>query len=383
MNNSIQNSKINIFLFLLFIFITFFLILNLTSLDRVICNVFMVVSGYLCFFLYMIKKNNAKGIFCLILYALFMFALGCICKLINNNQSWQFLIGIIAYAGIAMVLLEEKISYNIFKNVYYITVVWYILRYFLGLAARDQFIKDGTYSTDMVLLLLYILMAYAAQEEQKKIGVMPVILGILPVFFSLKRMGIIIWGLLMIYQMSYDGRCKKLAIGGKKIVFLLAMVFLSYYIAANLFENYYVQFAERFAKDGVTISGLANSRAGIWTSYVQQLNNLQNLIWGVPFSNSYILLVYHKNVHNSILNCHATVGIIGLLVNVLLIIKAMIWYARNKKLYIAGLSAILLARGMSDYLYWFSWGDIIMSVLIFYPIIAKTGGNKYGKDAYL
>lgn len=382
MSINIGYSKTKVSLVGLFIFTVFFCLLNLSSLDSTICNIFMVASGCLCFISKADTRRMSEVKSKILLYVIFMFTLGCICKFVNDNRSWQFLFGVVAYAGIAMVIIEEEIGFNTFKRVYYIVVVWYTLRYLLDLASRGVFIKDGVLSTDIALLILYILMVFAAQREQKKVGNLPVMVGMLPVFLSLKRMGMIIWTILAAFQMSYDEEHNKFVIG-RRIILIMATFILAYIIAANVFENYFIQFANRFYGDGITVLGLADSRMGIWAGYVHQLSDFKYLLFGAAFSNSYILQIYFGNVHNSLLNCHATVGLAGLFVNLLLVAKAIISYTKNEKLFIAGLLTIIFIRGMSDFVFWFNWGDIVLNVLIFYPIATKMVGYNNAKNAYL
>lgn len=176
----IQNTiKVNVQVILLFIFTIFFYLQNMTMLSTTLCNLMMVAAGSGCFF-YEIscKKNGITST--VILYTIIMIILAFLCKSVTNNKSIQFILSIVSYSGIALVLLYEDINPKIYKKAYYIAVVWYVMRYLLGLAnqyiiavnGKEQniFVKGGVLSTDIVLLMLYLLMAVTCYSKGEKVG---------------------------------------------------------------------------------------------------------------------------------------------------------------------------------------------------------------------
>lgn len=375
--------KVRIPIALLFLFILFFYLQNFTMMSTTLCNLIMAVSGAACF-LYEAgnRRNNTTRY--MILYTIAMISLSFLCKSVSDNKSIQFIVTIMSYSGIAMALLYEDIKPDVYKKIYYIAVFWYIVRHLLGLAnqyavadEKNQYIfnKGGALSTDIVLLILYLLMAAAYYRKQEKVGYIPVLLGAIPVFLSLKRMGIIIWLLLVFFQLLYDEKKARFKIA-KAIPLIVIVMFAAYYLATTIFSSFLQRFIERFAKDGVSISGLADSRLGIWKAYIQNLFHIETFVFGVSFEVEEILRIYRGNAHNVILNCHATVGIFGVMMNLLLSIRAFWGYIKSKYYYLAGLAIIFFLRGMSDYVFWFNWGDIVWLLFIFYPQIYDIKGTR-------
>ena len=115
--------------------------------------------------------------------------------------------------------------------------------------------------------------------------------------------------------------------------------------------------------------GLDNGpREKIWKAYFEKIeNNIEYLFIGVPIQDVPVIHDIGDNTHNSFLHLHATNGIFSFVLFLLLIIKAMIYHLRTKKILFAIMLLVIFARGMSDKFIFGQYGMPILLYLVLYP----------------
>jgi len=190
-----------------------------------------------------------------------------------------------------------------------------------------------------------------------KIKLWPGLVSMLISLLMIGRGGIIASGLLLFSVSSlkyyFENKIKrlKLIVGSLLLVVALMIFFGSYFI------EFMGHSLERFNKMGT----VSTQRAFIFHEYMRLLTfDFKNFMFGFPLDD-YVFKLFDLNLHNSYLSLHYFLGGFGLIV-IFLIFKCL--FTRGMLLYRC-LLLVLLVRGVSDQIFFFSFNDVIIFYLIF------------------
>ena len=118
--------------------------------------------------------------------------------------------------------------------------------------------------------------------------------------------------------------------------------------------------------------GLESKRTAIWSDYVSKsFSSFGNWFFGSHISGTQLLNLYSENLHNSFLMLHAKYGMVVFLMVIILIIKSIVAYVKDRNFYFLSAMFICLFRMSFDYTNFNGLLDTIFLVLLLYPSYSK------------
>lgn len=297
-----------------------------------------------------------------LLYCLFVLLSGLINHiLVGNCELITPVYSVLMAGGIAYVMNIHKCNFFM-SIVNYSIVSLYHLYYFV----TNEFSLNGIYSNrsinyvSVVFLLMLLYYHIASIGNEKKVSVIP---GIIATFFSYVaqgRGGIIAISLyLVLYYCVYYLKGKQIKVIIRNMIIIgISIIYIMYLYNHGYFETVFIRFSN--------ISKTSNSiRAIIINEYLSNsTNSFKNLVFGVPYKTVSYLEMYDRNTHNSYINGHELFGLPYLLVNFYIIANLLYSSLKNKKWDIFIIFIVIFVRAMTDLVFSYFYGDIILYLCI-------------------
>ena len=347
-----------------FVYFVSFAILETTPIRSFVMTMVCMIMGGAGLVYTIYPKVKKIHIFQLIfLFSLYVIGVGCNIFTENRNVvqlSYPFL-----FAGIGFLVFSHKIKSRTYFILYMLSFVLYILNYWLGGVGRDIILGQGHVSIDIYFLIIYVFMTVEKIEEGRSISIWDCLPGFFASVTDAKRMGMIVWGGIVIINLFFlfgKNEVKIRKTGIVYITFVIGVVWLALEYT-TLFE----QVIYRFILDGVSVEGFTASRAVIWEQYINATQEWE-IITGVPIDMVPYLVHYKGNCHNLLFQCHMIYGLLGIMVFLFMIYIVCKNNIKNKRFYLMFLFLILIARSVSDYVVLGNYGD----AALFYIMLFST-----------
>jgi hypothetical protein len=220
------------------------------------------------------------------------------------------------------------------------------------MASRNVFSVIAITSTVLVYLI--------SIKQNEIIYIWPAVITFLISVLSVGRSGIItslflLIGLIYIY-INKRGLKFRLVMLFCILVPCIFIIILKYNEFIMIFDN--IDTLSHLTKDGFESA----ERSEVLSSYLSNLNFL-NFFTGVNYSNIFIFQHLEMNPHNSFIRFHYFTGIVSIIFFIYCF-KASYYYFRSTKLVFI-IFLTLLLRGWTDAIFFFSFYDFLIYLLIF------------------
>ncbi|MBP5469915.1 MAG: hypothetical protein J6Z11_11810 [Candidatus Riflebacteria bacterium] len=325
----------------------------------------LVLCGSVGLFILVFRHIRRNSILWAILTILFI--TGSYNYLIIKSISLGDIVSNILYFGVIVVMFTYPLTYKQSFFTYYIIISIFLFGFFRGIKTHEVLTSSGNYISVIMILsasLYYITIQYT-NRNLGLIDFVPSLLSFLLSVWARGRGGIICSALLLLLMTIYYLRnfLKKDA----KRYFFVGLLVFSIIFCFILYEINPINAFMGLGK--LSSRGLDNGpREKIWKAYFEKIeNNIEYLFIGVPIQDVPVIHDIGDNTHNSFLHLHATNGIFSFVLFLLLIIKAMIYHLRTKKILFAIMLLVIFARGMSDKFIFGQYGMPILLYLVLYP----------------
>lgn len=338
--NKIKFADILVMSFILLQIIRYFGIIPISM-----ANVLYVILGLISM-MYVINKKGIKSQSRVLIYIYILTFFGLIGSLANGNIDFQEMFWPIAFSGIALVLLNFKINYNFSRFIYFTTATILIFQIMLSGSASNLETVASRNTISVFILITFSIYAISSYSNNKKITVIPVIIGIIVTVMAVGRSGILSLALLLIFFIifEFDGMHHRIRLSYKtliQIIFALIIIIYSGGVMEKFMSDMLLNFEQR---------GLESVRTIIWSDYISKtLNSLKYIVFGAPIEGTPVLNRFSSNLHNSFLMLHAKYGMVMVITLVIYVIKSLINFIKVKNYLFFSIFVVLLFRMQFDY----------------------------------
>lgn len=324
----------------------------------------------ICYLKYIHKNISISNSKIFIFFAFMTFCFW-ISHLHNNNVNYYGLVYNLILFPISVLMLNIKLEIHMMKSLFWSYTFYLIFCFLIQKNPNDYF--ETSSRNYISVVYIYILCILIFSEQVKKLSY---IYFIIPVVFSViavGRGGILCTTLFFAGRVFIDIVSEKNIY--KKIIFVLIVSAVIVCFSILIFKSNSLQltFFSRFTNEGFH----DNARNTIWGRYYTLAkSDVWNAFLGARINDDrYLEKQVTGNLHNSFFSMHSRFGLVFLLLNLFLLLRAGIFYIQKKKyLFILALFIFLL-RGMTDILFATFWGDIIWWYFLFYPYFYNYNTN--------
>ncbi len=287
---------------------------------------------------------------------------------------------------LAIFFLLDEVDERAFAISVYINSLFVLIKLLQnGVKGR---VYDG-YSNNYVSILLLspaVLYYAVCSARGRKCSVFPATITCVLSFLMGGRGGVLSTGILLMgvilhkYFKDRESRRERVILG---IILCIVLVPMMVYGIMSIFQNessdlYIVDRFTRFGMEG-------GQRIDIWNEYLGDLGlSWKYFVFGVDQSILYWAQPFEGNLHNSFMFVHAYLGIVGFVVFVVLMIRAMVKAIKSGKwLYFCAILTFAF-RGFTDHVFGANRISAIIIALIFLPdFIDLNESGSHEQDSVL
>ena len=333
-----------------------------SSLPYTVGLIFVGAIGLLILLLNRVPRKD-------ILYIIIVIFLitGVLNLLLVRNSDYRELLSDTLYMGMVILMIMYPMTYKQSFIFFYVYIATFLIGYIMGTGTHYFLTSSGNYISVLIILAasIYYMTIQLSDHRFTAIDILPALLCFLISIWAKGRGGIlsclILLALVTIYNsLNFAGK------GAKR--FLLLACFLvvvgGYFLIGN------VSFLDAFLNLGKwRYRGFdTTSRQVLWSAYNEKVQeNFLHIFIGAPLNQISLIHSLNNNTHNSFLQLHATNGLIAFVLLIALLIKAFIYFLKNKRTLFAIVLLVVFVRGMTDKFIFGQYGMPILMYLILYP----------------
>lgn len=274
---------------------------------------------------------------------------------------------ILVYLSTACILTCKSVNRKVGLAIFYgvaICIVYEFLR-----IGSMRFLNGMSENSISIILIISILPYLSTFRDEKETpSVLPMLFCLILCILSVGRGGIIMGALLVLcfsLKIIFDN---KHASGLNILICMIAIIA----IAGTLFlGNFLTPYLYKFASISEILTD--SSRKMIWSEYLgQSLKNIRYLLFGFPSSQSLMIYSYKNNMHNSFINTHVLMGIIGVIIVIGGLFRSVKYLFKTRKWNILIFLFVFVVRSFTDWVFPLQMGSVALYYLILLPIIEAS-----------
>lgn len=283
--------------------------------------------------------------------------------------------------GITFIMLIHQWTYRHGSFIFYVSAA--IMAYEMNASAVRRILVSST-NYISILMILAAAFYYASIEldgrKMRLIDILPAAICFSISIWARGRGGILSTAILLtlmlvIYmQTLVDKRARRAVLF---FIVLLAIVALLIIQDVNILDSF-------MSLGKWDTRGADNSeRILIWGDYISKVQeSFVFFLFGAPLKDIPVIYSAGENCHNSFLQLHAYNGIFMFFTFLVLLIRSLIFYWKNRRFVSLAMLATIVIRGMSDKFIFGQYGMPIMLFFVLYPIIAKQQYGNINNEEY-
>ena len=362
----------------LFYFANLYRMTNHSALPYLAMMAICGIAGVLCVLFGKIVRRDVIFICFFVLF--FTWLLNNLCV---NNSDYSEIVTDFLYIGIMIMMMVFPMSYTQGIVTFYLSITTFIIGYITGAATHTFLTSSGNYISILVILAasMYYITIQVSGHSLTIIDLLPSLLCFLISVWAKGRAGILCCLILLLLIMLYYIRYYASKNSKRLLFIILIILMVSGYLIiqnVNLIDSFFA--LGKWAYRGVDTT----SRNTIWGAYFDKLKeNPFYILIGAPLNNIPIIYALNNNIHNSFLQLHATNGILPFILCIVLFVKDVVYFVKNKKQLLAIVLLVVFIRGMTDKFIFGQYGMPIMMYLLLYPLfdsyISKQAERRLGR----
>lgn len=369
MNKSTKHikSKMNV---LATIYLTLFILILLfqqfSNFPVRIIQIAMLILGAACIKFY---KKNIPNRLALTFYIVYTMG-GLFSWLFNGNADLQEYLWVISFGGIAILLLNQKIIFNIISPLYYFSMGFMCLLILSNHGVETLHMLSSRNVISSLGILLFSIYAISAYQSNSRISFIAIITYAVTAFLGIGRSGVLL--AIMLLGTGLIWNINENTFQFRNPVCIIAIVLILGVGCLLLYNEVIYPAIYNIAWRGV----ISHSRVNIWIHYFAKVfTRLDYIIFGAPVSGNIWLDTYAQNLHNSLLNLHSKYGFGIVLLVLFFTVNAFIYLIRKKALILLIPFAGILFRAQIDYTNFNGTADIIWYYFMFLPFFERHKSN--------
>lgn len=281
-----------------------------------------------------------------------------------ENYSPSNFLYTICHIGICVLVLQNEYGHWISLCLYGITSVSILSSVIQGVN-KDLILLANSRNYISILLLSTMLLYYISCHDKKKpILIMPVLIYFYINIYATGRGGIIVSGFLtiglLVYKyMNVENKHLKRLMG---FIIVIIVITVGAYIAVTdncLIDNFLNKNFSGFFTKGMD----SNGRNEIWSIFIQ--NNNKTFL-GFLFGSDASIAMSDGNLHNSFLQSYASFGLLGFILIIAMIIRALREGIKQRDFLWIVLFAGLILRAATDRVFFQGYCELYLYYFLFY-----------------
>lgn len=365
MSSKKKMSKIQFYSNLIYITFSITILLQYYKIITVISSqIILLICGLIAFIFTLASKQTKEflKVFSLILVMLFF---GLLSYIYNKNLDLQEFFWPIAYYGIALLFITNKVDYKTTRFILYI--FFFISLVFILLSGNSISSNNINTSLSRNHINIHLLLFFTAHSLNSikyigKINFFDVLISFLISILSYGRSGILVFGFYLIVLGTFDFKFNKFNKFNVRRILTFIFLLIIFYFFSSVLAN---PFSESII-ESLQNRGFESVRTFIWRDYLLKTGeSFLNVLFGTNISGTYFLDTFSHNLHNSFLMLHAKYGLIVFLLILLLIILKIKTLIIKKNILLFLLLFGLLFRMSFDYTNFNSILDVLFVAIIF------------------
>ncbi len=280
------------------------------------------------------------------------------------NYSFANYLYTVLYIGLSVVLLRNEYNHSLTLAIYFFTALTILLRIIQNVNMNHILLANSRNFISVLLLLPLLFYYVSCHDKKKPIYVLPAILYFYISIYAVGRGGIVSSGFLVIALCIY----KITQIENKNIKRLMWLIIIIIAFTVGLYMSnlnslvigrFLNSYFSRFLLKGATDT----SRVTIWNEFFT--NNLDSLASFLLGSNT-SLVRYDGNLHNSFIQAYASFGLMGFLILLVLLGRAIIQGFKQRDALFLILLFGLSLRAFTDRVFFQGYCEIFLYYFILY-----------------
>ena len=254
----------------------------------------------------------------------------------------------------------------------YIGCLFFVYYAVSGRAAVDEIFHGGSennISTYCILLMIVYYLTELRAGNSRYISIIPILLILFISMWTATRSALLTLGLFLVFALIFNFTHNKITF---RFVFAyLVIAGLVTYFVIHYIDQYTVALADKIEK-----YGNESARTDIWAEYINGLfDNAGNFMLGLSGSSVLYpnLCAYHGNAHNAFLMLHSRYGIVGFIIIIGFLLKAVIKLVKNKQIILISLLSVAVLRSMFD---WTAFPGPLDIIFYFFILYASDDSEK-------
>lgn len=265
---------------------------------------------------------------------------------------------------ICFIVKWNNLSTSVLKFFFYISVFRFIyLCFFKGIPPEELFENaSGGFISSVLIAYAMFIQGLDYSNNRKLDFVMPLFVLALSIY-GLSRSGLLCSFLYLSIILAVTFESLNKWFKGLFLLILIAFVIYSIPYVMEFYE--YSEMVTKFENKGMDL----DYRDEFWRWYFSNID-LMTFVTGVDYHSYLNTMGFNDNIHNSYIKLHGTLGLMGIFL--MIYILKRIKYFVKRDVIMAFLFIILLVRGFTDTIYFFTYLDFA----VFYYVLEARISNK-------
>lgn len=328
----------------------------------------MLVLGVLSVQFY--KKNRANE-YLLAFFLLYTLG-GLLSWIFNKNADIQEYLWIVSFGGIALLLLNETVCFDVMKVFYYSSMGLMCLLIIFSQGVDNLHMASSRNTISSMGILLFSIYTISAYQCNRKIHIMSAVVFVITALLGIGRSGVLLSGLLLISFLLWDINKQTFCL--KNPYYICITIIVLGILFVLLYNSVIYPALYNISWRGI----MSQSRLGIWTSYIEKTcSDLKNILFGAHVSGNIWLDKYSFNLHNSFLNLHSKYGFGVLLLIIVLTFHSIVFFIKKKQLIILIPFLAVVFRAQTDYTNFNGTADFVWYYYMFLPFFEMKKKRYY------
>ena len=331
-----------------------------------VTSIFMIIIGISSLLLIILFEKIPKKVTVIsLLFAYILFSF--LSSLYTENYRFQDYFLLLQYMGVGLLLIKFRLNNKIIRTSFYIHTLFFVLLILLGTHPNDVFTVSRN-NISSIMIIQCSLLYMSDKQMDNKIKILPSIILFIISIWAIGRSGIIsaivlLVGIILINQNSSKHKFFK--------AFSLTIFLSSFYLVAInfLYDSIFKNAVERESNQTL----LDPARTMIIEEYLKKASeSFYNLILGFHIKDNFVFSIFSYNLHNAYLRLHSLSGLGGVLIFIILIVRAAFMYFKDKNYILLLLLVVIILRMSTDILAFHGPFD----PLIYYLTLNNFTGKK-------
>lgn len=310
-------------------------------------------------------KRNMANQYLVIFFIIYTVG-GIISWIFNRNADIQEYLWIISFGGIALLLLNESVSFKVISAFYYLSMGLMCILILLSNGVDNLHMASSRNTISSLGILLFNVYTISAFQNHRRVNIMASVTFVITALLGIGRSGVLLAGMLLLSLLIWD--INKRSFHFRNPLYICFIILCTGILCFVLYDTVVYPALYNMSWRGV----VSQARVGIWTSYLQKtFSDLSNIIFGANISGNVWLDEFSSNLHNSFLNLHSKYGLGITIMIFTLTFNSLLYFIKKRQLIILIPFLAIIFRAQTDYTNFNGTADFVWYYYMFLPFFRQ------------